>query len=232
MNFRSRLKLTLFFAIIMALQSSAADVLYVFYPTVMRPAVLEDILKKACPTLEISVFGRYQDFKAKVEADHPQGILTKPQVLSQLSGYLPKLTGIRKGKNSERFVLISIDKPVNLASLDQKTIGVVDFLGRKGMDDFVKEILHTSPKINRVTKIEDLIPLLTFTMADAVLLNESNVSYFKKTSNLNFVITEIPDATAGILIFANNNSNAVDKNECIEKLPENVLVNLGIEQWK
>ena len=210
-----------------------ATTLYVFYPSVIRPAVLEDILEKICPNIEVSVFGRYQDFKAKVESDHPSGILTKPQMLSQLTGYSLKYSGVRKGKSEERYVFLSIDKSVDVSSLNQKTIGVVDFLGRKGMEDFVKEIIHGSPKITRVTKIEDLIPLLTFNMADAVLVNESTLAFIKKTSNLNFVTTEIPNATAGILMFANSKkTGTLDDDKCVVKLPENVLVNLGIEQWK
>ncbi len=60
-----------------------AQKLYVFYPTVVRPHILQKKLSEACPDFEITVFGRFADFKAKVELDKPHALLTKPDVLKQ-----------------------------------------------------------------------------------------------------------------------------------------------------
>jgi hypothetical protein len=56
------------------------------------------------------------------------------------------------------------------------------FMGRNEMTGFVNTFFPSAPTLKRVTKVEDLLPLLTFNMAQAVLTTNDNVSFIKSTS--------------------------------------------------
>jgi hypothetical protein len=60
--------------------------------------------------------------------------------------------------STERYALISVGQPVDPASVT--SVGAVDILGRQGMKEFVATLLGVSPRIECVTKVEDLLPLL------------------------------------------------------------------------
>src|SRR5262249_37757273 len=49
-------------------------------------------------------------------------------------------------------------------------VGALDLLGRDGTNAFVYSLLGTKPKIERVTKFEDLLPLIQMQKVDAILL--------------------------------------------------------------
>jgi hypothetical protein len=207
--------------------------LYVFYPSTTRPPIVAQKLTEMCPGLKVTVFGRYQDFKQRTESDNPDIIITKPRVLKDLASYTEKMRGIRKGAPVEPCVLISIDKPVLQDSIPHMRIGVVDFLGRTGTERFMADLLGAPLNLNRVTKIEDLLPMLTFNKAQAVFVGESAVPYFKKITLLNLVITRLPGCATGIAICATREQTDPDsiKNDLLT-IEKNTSVLLEIDQWK
>lgn len=189
----------LIFVAIFFSRTGYSETLYVFYPTAARSQIVQKELSKACPGIEITVFGRYKDFRAKVGMNSPDAILTKDPVVRQIRGYLIKMEGIRKGAIDEPYVLVSADKKVDPGNIANTPIGVFDILGRKGMKKFVSNYFTGAPRLKRVSKMEDLLQLLTFNMADAVLIPEIYVNYFKEISKLNFSVTRIPKMRIGII---------------------------------
>jgi len=174
--------------------------LYIFYPSIVRPQTIQDKVQKVFQGTTVTVFGRYNDFSAKIESEPPDMIITKPTLIKQLSSYTPVLNGYRNGKSEDSYVLLSINQPVDLKSITSETlIGTIDIMGRNGMNTFVSQFFQTTPKLKRVTKMEDLLPLLTFNMTVAILVQEPAVTYFKATSNLKFNITPLPETKDGIV---------------------------------
>jgi len=47
----------------------------------------------------------------------------------------------------------------------RRSVGALDFLGRDGMATFVQSVVGAHPKVERVTKVEDLLPLLQVRVA-------------------------------------------------------------------
>ena len=83
--------------------SSAQDKVYVFYPSVARPQAVQDKIQSSAPGVEVTVFGRYNDFTAKMEVEPAQMIITKPSLISQFSGYDVKLqTSLRESDHKCR----------------------------------------------------------------------------------------------------------------------------------
>jgi hypothetical protein len=192
MNTIARKSILLTVVCFLLTQSTLAQNLYVFYPTDVRPAAVESQLKQACAGVQITIFGRQKDFASNVTSGSPEAVLTSGETATQLAGYAPKLQGVAKGAKSEDLILVSVDKGLDVAGLGSATIGVVDILGRKGMADFVGKWISPAPQVNPVAKIEDLLPLLSFNMAQGIFITKAHLEMVKKASNLNFVITEVP----------------------------------------
>ena len=80
---------------------------------------------------------------------------------------------MRGGKEWEPYLLLmtaaaAAAAGTNKPSLAGKTVGIVDLLGRDGTQAFAAAAAGTPDvKVKRVAKIEDLLPLLEFSAADA-----------------------------------------------------------------
>lgn len=209
-----------------------AEELYIYYPTTMQPNVVQSKIGALAPGVNVTVFGKYRDFSKKVISDNPDAILTKSEVLKSLAGYSKKLSATDGGSAKERYVILSVDAKVDPSTITETTvIGVVDFLSRKNMNGFVKALLGKKSKVKHVTKVADLLPLLTFKMAQAVVIPERNVAYFKKKSKLNFVVTPLT-TNKDIAVFASL-ADGGSASEVAKKLTKTLPGFIGGSiQWK
>jgi hypothetical protein len=206
--------------------------LYVFYPLTSRPQQVQETLQKNLDGVAVTVFGRLADFNTKIEIDPPDAILTKPALIGQLTGYSVKTNGVRKSSLNDTYVILSIDKQLNPQSVGPETvIGVIDVLGRNAMKSFITQFFPREPKLKRVTKVEDLLPLLTFSLADGILIEEIFVGYFKTTSNLTFAIS--PSITANSGIIALGSGSATTKTaDILKRGNESINLLFKVDQWK
>ena len=208
---------------------------FVYYPSLARPLAIQEALAKKCPGLEISVFGRLADLQAQVGREPPQAILAQAAVLGQFPAYRSRLQGTRAGSPTEDYVLLSIGKPVDPAALTGASIGVVGILDRKEMDGFVAGLMPTAPRVNRVTKVEDLLPLLIFQSVAAVLVSEANMKEFQKKSQANLVEVKLDKAKVG-LVALGLQEGGPDADKAIlpalQALDPGTLALLGVDAWK
>ena len=176
-----------------------AEILYVFFPSVMSATSIQKKLSKAWTGIEIMVFGRFRDFEDRVSKDVPDAVLAKLPVIERIGGYAIALRGSRGESTEESYVFLTLDKQNDVNHLSGKSVGVIDILGRKGMNMFVGKFLNPAPKLRRVSKVDDLLQMLTFKIVAGILTPNIYVSYYKKISNLDFVITPMPNMKTGIL---------------------------------
>ncbi len=176
-----------------------AETLYVFFPSVMSATSIQKKLSKAWTGIEIMVFGRFRDFEDRVSKDVPDAVLAKLPVIERIGGYAIALRGSRGESTEESYVFLTLDKQNDVNHLSGKSVGVIDILGRKGMNMFVGKFLNPAPKLRRVSKVDDLLQMLTFKIVAGILTPDIYVSYYKKISNLDFVITPMPNMKTGIL---------------------------------
>lgn len=177
--------LLLFFAL-------SAEKLYVYYPSPLRPNVVQRMIDGKSGSVAVTVFGKYRDFVMKVQMDSPEAVMTMEGTIKELTGYTKKLSAARGGATSEEYVLLSVGAPVAPGDLDATAIiGVVDFMRRNSMNSFVEKFVGVKTKVKHVTKIDDLLPLISFNMAKAVLIPKDKVAYFKSKSNLDFKVTPL-----------------------------------------
>ncbi len=204
--------------------------LYIYYPVPMKPRAIQEQFSASCPGFEIKVFGRNNDFITIIKQDSPEAIITKTELIRYLPDYTVKLNGMRQGVTEESYVLMSVNNPLKISALGpEKVIGVLDFLGRTKMFSFIKELTNTEPKIKRVAKVEDLLPLLSFDMAKGVILTEYNSTYIQEKSKLTFFITPIEEKKYGIISLAIK--NGIDGSQ-IEETVKKVVPIMGIDKWQ
>lgn len=230
-----RFFLTLFILFIGIVPSISGTMkVYIYYPSAtVRPQVIQKKLMEHATTEEIMVFGRYKDFKALVQQDPPDIIFTIPELLSQFPAYKQYHCGFRNGSCTEEYVIISVGKKIPSDSMSSAIVGTVDFLGKKGMGRLISSLFRKPPKIKRVIKIEDLIPLLTFNMARAILIPRRHVSYFKETSKMEFIENTHSRIQIGIIACASRNKSFTDEErKLFHKVSRQLTVLLDIEGWR
>ena len=172
--------------------------LYVFSPTSGRTHEVEKKLKKALPSVEVTVFGRLADFRNALTNAPPDAAIAPRPVLEELS-LKPELQGLLGTEDSETYVLMSTEPGLTRDALSSKVVGTIDLLGHKKMGGFVALLLgvKAAPKILSVTKTEDLLPLLQFKSADVVLVPESALETLKSRSQMDLQILRLDGVRVG-----------------------------------
>jgi len=180
-----------------ALAQNAKPVVHIFLQLDAKSSVVERTLQQQLPELSITVFGRLRDFEERLTTGHPDAVLSIDPVLQQ-HGKTVSLQGYRGGKSVEPFVLASVNQALE-GTLEGKTIGVVELLGREGTQSFVNGLLKTTNlRLKRVAKIEDLLSLLELSAADGIVLSSSMLATLVERTRLVIKTRELPGALVGL----------------------------------
>ncbi len=221
------------FSIIMMIGISLlfAQKIYVFYPTEVVPIVIQKKIMNLLPGIEISAFGLYKDFTTKIKKEPADAIIAKTLLVKQLDGFNIVLKGSYKGDTNDEYILLSVDQKIAIESINQTTvIGIIDFLGRTGMMEFATKLFPTPPKLKRVSKVEDLLSLLTFKLVKGIVIEKKQVKFIEKKSNLNLISTPLPSISSGIIALALK--KGTNNPELIKKIKNVKLTLLGVDEWK
>jgi len=213
--------------------SDGAETLYIFYPSTLRPVLMQQKMTEACPGIQIRVFGRFTDFETQVSADRPDAILTKYQVIRQIGGYSVLLKGSRKGETEESNILLSVDEKINLNSISSISIGMFDILGRDGMKKTAGSYFSQEPRLRLVSKMEDMLQLLTLNMVKAILIPENQLTYFKELSNMNFAVTPLPNVKTGIIALAVRDGGSAGLSvKALTGMDSKSMTMLEVDKWE
>jgi len=204
--------------------------LYVFLQLDTKSSILEKTLQARLPGLTVTVFGRFRDFQDAFATKPPAAVLAVSPLLEQEHQKVT-LQGVRGGKDWEPYVLVSVGP---MKSVDGKTVGVVDLFGHDGTQTFAASLLKTNDvKIKRVAKIEDLLPLIEFSAADAILLPAAGVKRLTERTRLPLAVRELPNARFGLPAVGVVNPAARDAIvRLIQELDAPTRALLGVEGWE
>ena len=176
---------------------AAPPSLFVYLHTEVKSSALEKALRQALPGLEVTVFGRFRDFEEAIANRKPDAVLALQPLLATLA-LPPVLQGMRGDRDWEPYVLISEESAAE-GEPTNKVVGVVDLLGRTGTQQLVSKLLgNPTVELRRVTKLEDLLPLLQFSAAGAVLVPGSAAKSISERSRLRLRVHNLPDARVGL----------------------------------
>ena len=206
--------------------------LYVYLHTDAKSASLESSLKEKLKGLNVTVFGRFRDFEEAMASNRPDALLGARALVGSQNAPVA-LQGWRGTRDWEPWSLVSVGAPLS-ASLSGKAIGVVDLLGRRATQDFVADLLRTPElKLKRVTKLEDLLPLLQLAAADAVLIPSAEVKTVTEHSQLSLQVREVPEGKVGLASVSVLNPKVRDLVvKQIQALDAETNKVLGVERWR
>jgi len=201
--------------------------LFVFVPTAMGVLAFQRLLAQAMPTVQVVAFGRYRDFESSL-AERPDGVLTLEPIL-RAKQLRPTVVGNNAFGTSERYALISVGQSFEPASIG--SVGAVDILGRQGMKDLVANLLGASPRIERVTKVDDLLPLLQLASVDAVLAPERLVPSLQTKSQLDLQVTRTPGGV-GLPSLSVQTVAGAPLAHNVRRLSALVSQEMGVTRWE
>jgi hypothetical protein len=207
---------------------AASGKLLVFLHVAVKQRALQSELRDALPGVDVIAVGRVADFERALR-DAVDAVLALPHVLAANS-LSPSLQGQRAGSSEEAYSLIGVGAAPDPARV--KTVGALNVLGRDGTQEFVRGLVGASPKVERVSKFEDLLPLLQLQRADAVLLPTWMFSGFKSGTKLELVARELTRRKVGLPAAASLTPSGAQVVSALGKIPARVSRILGVDQWR
>jgi hypothetical protein len=203
-----------------------ASRLLVFLHLAVKQRALETMLQGVLPGIIVTAVGRTADFERALE-ETQDGVLTLPVVLAS-KGLSPRMRGYRGGAPDEVYSLIGADSSPDPAKV--ASVGALDLLGREGTTAFVQELLGSKPKVERVTKVEDLLPLLQMQRVEAVLLPARLFPEIQRLSRLTLAARDLP-LRVGLPALAATGAGGGQVASAISKLPAQTLRTMGVDEW-
>jgi hypothetical protein len=201
--------------------------LLVYLHVSVKQRAFQSLLGAGLPGITTTAVGRIADFERALK-DAPDAVLTLPIVLAA-QGLPSNLRGHARGVPEERYALVGaagVPDPARVAS-----VGALDVLGRDGTQRFVRRLVGQQARVERVTKIEDLLPLLQMQRVEAVLLPARLFPELRAASRLGLAVREL-DATVGLPAVASTGPQGASVLAAISKMPKDVSRLLGVEEWR
>jgi hypothetical protein len=200
--------------------------LLVYLHVAVKQRAFQGLLRAALPGVESAAVGRIGDFERAL-AEGQDAVLTLPVVL-EARGMKPGLRGTRQGAPDERYALVG-DGAAPPSSVG--SIGAIDLLGRDGTLSFVRRIAETPARVERVTKVEDLLPLLQMRRVEAVLSPLRTVADLQSNSRLPLVARELA-TRVGLPAASAVGSEGRAVLARLTGLPADISKMLGIDGWR
>lgn len=201
--------------------------LLVFLHVAVKQRALQGLLQSKLSGTTVTAVGRIADFDRALQ-EGQDAVLSLPVVLAA-KGLTIKLQGQRGGAGDETYALVGADRapdPARVAS-----IGALDLLGREGTTSFVHGLLGSGPKVERVTKVEDLLPLLQMQRVEGIILPTRLFSEIRSMSRLNLVHREL-GKRVGLPALAAVGPEAPALIGALSKLPGDGNRAVGVESWR
>jgi hypothetical protein len=207
--------------------SSVAPKLLVFLHVAVKQRAFQGELQAALNGIDVTAVGRIGDFDRALQ-EGPDAVLTLPVVLSA-RGLSANLHGRHQGATDEAYALVGADSAPDPAKI--QSVGALDLLGRDGTDAFVSGILHARPKVERVTKVEDLLPLLQMQRVDAILLAARFVTELRKASRMSLTQRELATKVE-LPAAANLGAGGAQILGALSHLPAQLSNAVGVDEWR
>jgi hypothetical protein len=199
----------------------------VFLHVALKQRAFEGELKAALPNLDVKAVGRLADFDRALE-EGQDAVLSSPLLLAA-HRLAVKLQGHHAGSSDERYSLVgagAAPAPDRVAA-----IGALDLLGREATNGFVHGLLGAKPRVERVTKLEDLLPLLQMQKVDGILLPTRLLADVQASSRLALEPHQLPSPVK-LPALAAIGPGGPEAVAAVARLPLKISRTLGVDEWR
>ena len=148
--------------------SSLADGVLVYMPTTQPAGKIEKQVK-AATSQNVTVFAKYSDFEAGLEATKHDFLISSEAFEMVGDDYVKGPDVAVGGAGKTKYILLSLDASWKTKNIADARVGAVEVIKRAKMKDFMDKIFGKPFKgIKTVSKAEDLFPLLVFKTVDVI----------------------------------------------------------------
>ena len=187
-------------------------------------------MSEALPGLDVTVFGRHNDFAEQTRKKPPDALLGPYQCIIPFKEYSVRMEGMYGGTKRERYLLMT-PAGGRVQNDGRMTVGAVDILGKNETESFVARFFSTPPSVRRVIRVEDLLPLLTFGMADAILVPKRFAVFIDHMSSVPFDRREMDYAPRNTVTLAAKPSGPWREiRNAVREMPDELKSMFGIHR--
>jgi hypothetical protein len=201
--------------------------LLVFLHLALKQRALQGELQAALQGMAVTTVGRIGDVDRALR-EGQDAILTLPPVLRARS-LTGALQGVVAGVPDEPYALVGVNSVPSLATL--ASVGALDLLGREGTVSFVGELIGRETKVERVSKVEDLLPLLQMQRVEAIVVAQRLVDDLREMSRMNLTLLPL-EKRVGLPAVAALGPLGKDAVSAIARLPGSASQLLGVDAWR
>ena len=152
------------------------------YQTSTVPVKDREKALKSDPALsgmQVTVFGQFREFDSanKTKAKY---LIVPSSFVKYNPEYKPVYQFAKDGKTNTKLMILTSKADWTMDKIGKGNVGIVDELGRKDTKTYVEDIAGKFKLIKRVTKPDDLMPLLVLENADYIIIDSDNYEVLKK----------------------------------------------------
>lgn len=216
------------------LASHCEPALFICIPGGQAPRRIESAFGPAISPRPVISFQRIKDLDEIIASYPGSPLIGSAAYIRYLPGYTILLRGKAGGMKRKKYLIVSGNQGTKPINADTYKVGVLDFLGRDKLPDFIKEAFGLSfAKMKRVSKNEDLQSLLGMDLVDAAIIEESDLADMRAGTKVKLYVVMESKPMDSFPAFAC--PDAADCEELRKKLsiqPKAVLNTLSIEGWE
>jgi hypothetical protein len=216
-----------------SVSATARPRLFVFVPTLIRARALSALLTSTLVDVQVTVFGRFADFKSAIVSLRPEAALSLSETLGAV-GLYPTLLGTKKNEATEPYVVLTHRPNMSTSDLSKRILGMVDVVGREALPDFARQLfgLKSAPRIRRVLKTADLLPLLALNLVDGIVLPARFVAELRAQSDLPLRVLQPDGARLHRPALSLLDKKNASLRAALMRLSTELKVALDIDAWK
>ena len=209
---------------------SGRPLLFIWAPPWIRESGVISVLRANLSGIEIRAFSRQESLLTAIRMNPPDAIMSLGNRLKPWSREPALEADFRPRQDLH---LVSIDAVIPKARWSTVTYGIVDYGDRTQSEAFVAHVLQLrrKPKLRRVSKVDDLLPLLQFKMADAVLVRTPAWRRLQRRTRLNLRAVRIaePPRRLAVTFPPGGRRRAIERR--LLELNPRARAQIGIERW-
>lgn len=194
---------------------------------VVGGAGLEATLEANMRGVDVQMFGSSSELRAAMARQAPDGVLGPSAVVKGL-GLQPAVLGMGPKVS---WVAATLKAGLTRGELAGLTVGVVEDASKKVVEDRVGELVGGKPRVRRVPKTDDLLPLLQLKMADAVVVREADLAELRARTQQTVHVVPLGgvDTTRALAFTEGSRRSVVER--AVLGLGADIRAQLGVEKW-
>jgi hypothetical protein len=181
--------------------------------------------------INITVLGKFREFSSSVKRNKPSYIIAPSSFSNINKDYKAVYQFSLNGQSSFKYLILATKPKWTKANISKGSIGIVDELGRTGTKKFVLANVGKFKLVKRVTKADDLMPLLVLENANYIMIRPNNYEILKQKFTAQTIkILESKTVEHPMIYVLNNTPQAeIDK---LGKMSQDTIKALGFSELK